>query len=131
VQIAFAPGIASFVAGAEYAHGGLSLQECLVPELTLKLEGGVPETNISISKLAWRGLRCNVEVLPPLPGLKVDIRTKAAAEESSIAAAVKNLVEGKASLAVADDSNEGAAAVLVVLDSQGKLLAKMNTTVGD
>ena len=129
VQIAFAPGIASFVAGAEYAHGGLSLQECLVPELTLELEGGVPETNVSISKLAWRGLRCNVEVLPPLPGLKVDIRTKAAAEETSIAAAVKELVDGKASLAVADDSNEGAAAVLVVLDSQGKLLAKMNTTV--
>jgi hypothetical protein len=131
VQIAFAPGIASFVAGAEYAHGGLSLQECLVPELTLELEGGAPATNVSISKLAWRGLRCNVEVLPPLPGLKVDIRTKAAAEESSIAAAVKDLVEGKASLAVADDSNEGAAAVLVVLDSQGKLLAKMNTTVGE
>jgi hypothetical protein len=129
VQIAFAPGIASFVAGAEYAHGGLSLQECLVPELTLELEGGVPETNVSICKLAWRGLRCNVEVLPPLPGLKVDIRTKAAAEDSSIAAAVKELVDGKASLAVADDSNEGAAAVLVVLDSQGKLLAKMNTTV--
>ncbi len=131
VQIAFAPGIASFVAGAEYAHGGLSLQECLVPELTLELEGSVPETNVSISKLAWRGLRCNVEVLPPLPGLKVDIRTKAAAEDSSIVAAVKDLVEGKASLAVADDANEGAAAVLVVLDSQGKLLAKMNTTVGE
>ena len=63
--------------------------------------------------------------------MKVDIRTKAAAEDSSIAAAVKDLVEGKASLAVADDSNEGAAAVLVVLDSQGKLLAKMNTTVGE
>ncbi len=131
VQIAFAPGIASFVAGAEYAHGGLSLQECLVPELTLELEGGVPETNVSISRLAWRGLRCNVEVLPPLPGLRVDIRTKAAAEDSSIVAALKDLVDGKASLAVADDGNEGAAAVLVVLDSQGKLLAKMNTTVGE
>ena len=131
VQIAFAPGIASFVAGAEYVHGGLSLQECLVPELTLELEGGAPTTNVSISKLAWRGLRCNVEVLPPLPGLKVDIRTKAAAEDSSIAATVKDIVDGKASLAIADDANEGAAAVLVVLDSQGKLLAKMNTTVGE
>lgn len=131
VQIAFAPGIASFVAGAEYAHGGLSLQECLVPELMLELEGGAPATIVSISKLAWRGLRCNVEVLPSIPGLKVDIRTKAAAEDSSIVAAVKDVVEGKASLAVADDANEGAAAFLVVLDSQGKLLAKMNTTVGE
>ena len=32
---------------------------------------------------------------------------------------------------MADDSNEGAAAVLVVLDSQGKLLAKMNGAVGN
>lgn len=131
VQIAFAPGIASFVAGAEYAHGGLSLQECLVPELMLELEGGAPATIVSISKLVWRGLRCNVEVLPPIPGLKVDIRTKAAAEDSSIVAAVKDVVEGKASLAVEDDANDGAAAVLVVLDSQGKLLAKTNTTVGE
>lgn len=131
VQIAFAPGIASFVAGAEYAHGGLSLQECLVPVLVLELGGSAPSTNVTIAKLVWRGLRCNVEVVPPLPGLQVDIRTKAAAEDSSIVASVKGLVEGKASLAVADDANDGTAAVLVVLDSQGKLLAKMNTTVGE
>lgn len=131
VQIAFAPGIASFVAGAEYAHGGLSLQECLVPQLTVEIEGDSPAANVSITKIAWRGLRCNVEVSPPLFGLRADIRTKAAAEDSSIVAAVKDIVEGKVSLAVADDANEGAAAVLVVLDAQSKLLAKMNTTIGE
>lgn len=131
VQIAFAPGIASFVAGAEYAHGGLSLQECLVPELVLELESTTAHSNVSISKLAWRGLRCNVEVSPVLPGLRADIRTKAASDASSIVAAVKDIVDGKASLVIADDANEGAAAILVVLDDQGNLLAKMNTTVGD
>lgn len=131
VQVAFAPGIASFVAGAEYAHGGLSLQECLVPELILELDGSAPAVNVSITKLAWRGLRCNLEVSPPHPGLRADIRTKAAVQDSSIVAAVKDVVDGKVSLAVADDSHEGAAAVAVVLDGQGKLLAKMNTTVGD
>lgn len=132
VQIAFAPGIASFVAGAEYAHGGLSLQECLVPELTLELESSpAPAVNVSVAKLAWRGLRCNLEVLPPLPGLRADIRTKAAAEDTSIVAAAKNVVDGKVSLVVADDTHEGAAAVVVILDGQGNLLAKMNTTVGE
>ncbi len=29
----YAPGVSSFIAGADYAHGGLSLQECLVPVL--------------------------------------------------------------------------------------------------
>lgn len=131
VQIAFAPGIASFVAGAEYAHGGLSLQECLVPKVVLEIEGGASAAEVTISKLVWRGLRCNVEVSPPSPGLRVDIRTKAAADDTSIVASVKDVVDGKASLAVADDANEGAAAVLVVLDGQGNLVAKMNTTVGE
>lgn len=132
VQIAFAPGIASFVAGAEYAHGGLSLQECLVPELTLEVEVATAAMAVSVAKLSWRGLRCNVEVLPPLPGLRLDIRTKAADEKTSIVASPKVLnQEGKASLAVPNDELEGVAAVVVILDGQGKLLAKANTTVGE
>lgn len=39
VQVAYAPGVASFIAGAEYAHGGISLQECLVPVLQLDSVG--------------------------------------------------------------------------------------------
>ncbi|WP_407278219.1 BREX-1 system phosphatase PglZ type B [Aromatoleum evansii] len=131
VQIGFAPGIASFVAGAEYAHGGLSLQECLVPELLLEVSSGAPTVSVSITKVAWRGLRCNVEVSPAMPGLRADLRTKVAAADSSLVAAVKDIVDGKVSLAVPDEECEGAAAVLVVLDDQGKLLAKMNTTVGE
>ena len=33
-RFAYAPGVHCFVAGQEYAHGGVSLQECLVPVLT-------------------------------------------------------------------------------------------------
>ena len=33
VRIACPPGIDCFMAGEEYSHGGLSLQECLVPQL--------------------------------------------------------------------------------------------------
>ncbi|MFA0082799.1 BREX-1 system phosphatase PglZ type B [Vibrio breoganii] len=36
VSIAMAPGISGYVAGDHYNHGGLSLQECLTPVLTLK-----------------------------------------------------------------------------------------------
>ena len=35
-RFAYAPGVHCFVAGQEYAHGGASLQECLVPVLTLR-----------------------------------------------------------------------------------------------
>lgn len=36
VNIAFAPGISAFRAGAHYDHGGLSLQECLTPVIDIR-----------------------------------------------------------------------------------------------
>jgi hypothetical protein len=61
----------------------------------------------------------------------VDIRTKAALADSTLVAHVRALENGKASLAVADDANEGTAAFVVVLDSAGHLLQKKSTTVGE
>jgi hypothetical protein len=44
---------------------------------------------------------------------------------------VRALENGKASLAVADDANEGMAAFVVVLDSAGNVVQKKSTTVGE
>ena len=132
VQIAFAPGISSFVAGSEYAHGGLSLQECLVPVITLAIGGGASAAvSVETTKLAWRGMRCQVEITPAVPGLSVDIRSNAAAANSSVLTAAKPLTDGKASLAVPDDALEGNAAVVVILDATGKVIQKANTTIGE
>ena len=131
VQVAFAPGITNFVSGTSYAHGGLSLQECLVP--VLKIEVGSSDiaiANVSIQTLSWRGLRCSVEITPALSGLKADIRSKAAQANSSLAANVKPIEGGKVSLAVADDDQLGAAAVIVILDADGNVVQKLATTVG-
>jgi hypothetical protein len=65
--------------------------------------------------VTWKGLRCTVVVEGAAPGQRVDIRSKAALAGSSLAASVKPLGGGKASLAVADDEQMGAAAVVVVL----------------
>lgn len=132
VQIAFAPGISSFVAGSEYAHGGLSLQECLVPVITLAIGGGASAAiSVDIAKLAWRGMRCQVEITPTVPGLSVDIRSNAAVANSSVLKVAKPLSDGKASLAVPDDALEGNAAVVVILDATGKVIQKANTTIGE
>ena len=132
VQIAFAPGITSFIAGAEYAHGGLTLQECLVPVLEL-VAASKPSAIVKadITKVAWNGLRCRVEVTTEALALRVDIRTKAALSDSSLVAQVKPLDGGRASLAVADDSSEGTAAFVVVLDASGTVIQKKSTTVGE
>lgn len=132
VQIAYAPGVASFIAGAEYAHGGISLQECLVPVLQLECASSAESSvAVTIRSVTWKGLRCTVVVDGASAGQRVDIRTKAALASSSLAASAKPLEGGKASLAVADDEQMGAVAVVVVLSAEGNVLQKWSTTVGE
>ena len=84
-----------------------------------------------ITKVAWTGLRCKVEVSSAAAGLRVDIRTKAALADSTLVANVRALENGKASLAVEDDATEGTAAFVVVLDAAGHVVQKKPTTVGE
>lgn len=131
VQVAYAPGVTNFMAGADYAHGGISLQECLVPVLQLECAGTArPGATVTIQSVAWKGLRCTVVVAGASVGQRVDIRTKAALASSSLAVS-KPLDGGKASLAVADDEQMGAAAVVVVLGADGEVLQKQVTTIGE
>lgn len=132
VQVAYAPGVSNFVAGAEYAHGGISFQECLVPVIQLSSTSASQTlSSVSIKSVTWRGLRCNVVVEGGAPGLRLDIRTKAALASSSLAASPKIIEADKASVAVADDEHMGIAAVLVVLGPDGEVLHKQSTTVGE
>ena len=132
VQVAYAPGVSSFVAGAEYAHGGLSLQECLVPILELQVSASVaPTVRATIKSVIWKGLRCIVEVESDAPGLSVDVRTKPAIATSTLVAKVKAVESGQANLAVADDDQMGSAAVVVVLAPDGEVIQKQATTVGE
>jgi len=132
VQVAYAPGVTNFIAGAEYAHGGISLQECLVPVLELNSVGASGAVSaVTLKSVTWKGLRCTIVVEGAAPGQYVDIRTKAALAASSLAASAKPLEGGKASLAVADDEQMGAAAVVVVLGPDGEVLQKQSTTVGE
>ncbi len=131
VQVAYAPGASSFIAGREYAHGGLSLQECLVPVLSVDVEGpGATDLKVEIRAVTWKGLRCLVVVETAAEGLRVDIRTKAALASTSLVASVKAVEGGRANLAVADDDQEGSAALVVVLSTSGEVVQKTATTVG-
>jgi hypothetical protein len=132
VQVTYAPGVSCFIAGVEYAHGGISLQECLVPVIQLDCAGEIGSTNmVTIQSVTWKGLRCTVTVEGALDQQRVDIRSKAALASTSIVSNVKLLTEGKASLAVADDEFMGVAAVVVVLGADDEVLQKQMTTVGE
>lgn len=130
VRIASPPGIGSFVLGAEYAHGGVSVQECVIPEVIA--ERGADRLRAEIKGIQWRGMRCRVLVETNAAGARVDIRLNWKQPTTSIVAATKELsVGGEASLAVADDANEGAGAMVVVLDQAGQVLDYKATTVGE
>src|ERR1035438_9057683 len=58
VSVATAPGACVFRGGNEYAHGGISPQECVVPELYIAPMQAA--RHAVIIDLEWRGLRLRV-----------------------------------------------------------------------
>lgn len=129
-QIASPPGIGSFKASVEYSHGGVSLQECVVPEILV--EAGATAAKAAIADIQWRGMRCRIRTSATAGDIQADLRTNWRQPASSIAASVKEVGPGgEVSLAVADDTHEGAAATLVLLDAAGNVLDRRATTVGE
>ncbi len=83
-RFANAPGAHCFVAGHEYAHGGVSLQECLVPMLAFTASVAPSGLIARVSDIQWIHQRCRVIVAPVIAGLFADLRTKPNVASSSI-----------------------------------------------
>jgi len=129
--VAVGPGIACFTAGNEYAHGGVSLQECLIPVLTVTPGTGAATPGTKIASVSWVRLRCRVQIKAVQAGMYVDLRTRIADEDSSAIGGARSLDSGgAASLLVVDDELEGESAAIVVLDGAGNVLSKRATIIG-
>ena len=129
IRIACPPGMGSFVAGSEYAHGGVSVQECVVPELLA--ERGEAGITAVIQTVQWRGMRCRVSVETNDPAVRVDLRLNWKDASSSITEGGKAVgLAGEVSL-VSDDEYENHAATLVLVDPSGHVLDRRTTTVGE
>ena len=128
VSIVLPVGISCFKKGHEYAHGGLSLQECVVP--VLEVTSPASATSVRIEDSKWVGLKCALKVAGGL-GLRADIRTKAANPDTTVLhdRQAKSVDTGSASL-FASDEFEGVAAIIVLVDESGRVVAKSQTTVG-
>jgi len=131
-HFALADGISCFKKGEEYAHGGLSLQECLTLQLTVSpgVSAG-SSVSIEITDVIWKGLRCTVAVDGNFAGLSLDVRTQAGDSLSSVVLGVKQLKDnGTASVVVENEDLEGREATLVLLDADGALVAQITTVIG-
>ncbi len=137
-RIAIGPGIACFGAGNEYAHGGLSLQECLIPVLRVAAGAATFKARASIVNVSWVGLRCRVRVdaaqseqtTGQAAGFSVDLRTRVNDADSSVSRARSLDDVGAASLLVPDDELEGTPAAVVVLEKGGQVIALQSTIIG-
>ena len=137
LQIACPPGIASFGAGYDYAHGGVSVQECVVPELVI--ERGAESVSATITDIQWRGMRCRVKVKVKVkvktktndPSVRVDLRLNYKRPDTSVVATIKEVgTSGEVSLAVEQDKFEGSSAAVVVVKGNNTVLHSMQTRIG-
>ena len=130
--IVLAPGVACFVAGMEYAHGGLTLQEALIPSLTVSARQTGGARSVVLKEMKWAGMRLNVAI-EGAEGLTIDIRRKVAdAASSLVARPMIGVAAGrKTSLLVADDEALGAEAFLVGVDQNGQCIFKHPVVIGE
>ncbi len=129
VTVACPEGISSFLAGQEYNHGGLSLQECVVPHFTIRA-GQQAAGAAKIENIKWAGLRCRVKVEGHSDGCKADLRDKPADASTSLTGAKAVGKDGTVALVVTDDGRVGSATTLVLLDASGNVIDKAPVMVG-
>jgi len=148
VQVAYPPGVDAFSLhtnnSREYAHGGLTLQECYTPVLTVGHER--PAIDGRLSELKWVGLRLRARVETTASGLRLDLRAKVADETTSFLlpeegeAKLEGIdyrprrvgADGTVSLLVSDLNGDraGCASFAVLLAPDGAVLDKRPTTIG-
>lgn len=127
VFIATATGARSFFATYEYAHGGVSPQECVLP--VLEIAGNGPAKEATSVNTTWEGLRLRIEVAGGAD-LHVDLRLGSDTSGPTLIKGGRVLDEkGRTSVLISDD-HERKTACLVVLDDDGRVLAHRTITVG-
>jgi hypothetical protein len=127
---AVGPGVHCFSKGNVYAHGGVSMQECRIPDLRVT-PGEVKElATAAITGVKWLGFRCQVTVENPPTGGMVEIRLKTEDAGSSLTEPKAITEDNTVKLLVADDEYEGSPAVIVILDGAGHVIAKTATMIG-
>ncbi len=127
---ATAPGISCFNKSEEYAHGGLSVQECLTPDLLVERSGETAD-HATIDSITWRGMRCQIQATASGAGISADLRLRSHAGESVVAAYKAIEEDGWVSLVLDGDEHEEAQLALVLLDESGDVLAHRATRVGE
>ena len=128
VSVATATGVRSFFASYEYAHGGVSPQECILPVLEVASDSA--KRTVSILQAKWEGLRLRVQVENGADS-NADLRLGSETSGPSLIKGGRVLDEqGRTSFLVSDE-HDGEIVCIVVLDDDDRVLAHRTLTVGE
>jgi len=122
-----APGISTFHQST-YAHGGLSLQEIVVPTLFIRAGSEEPralKSGLDVS-LQWKGLRLRIGLDEHPSEWSMDLRSDAGDEASSLIGGMRTIGP---SIAV-DDSFLAQPAQFLILDENGTIIVQKPTIIG-
>jgi hypothetical protein len=129
-QFAYGPGVNCFSNGNEYAHGGVTLQECLIPDLLFSLSDVPSTVTAKIKEIWWHGMRCRATIDSGGTKITADLRTKPNDPTSCVTSPKTVSADGSVSLLVEDDDLEGTMVSLVIVDPSGSVIGKLATTIG-
>ncbi|NJO55582.1 MAG: BREX-1 system phosphatase PglZ type B, partial [Rhodospirillales bacterium] len=128
VSVATAPGAHAFRGGQDYAHGGISPQEVIVPEILVAPLAAARRATIVTAE--WSGLRLRLQA-DGGDGLIADILLGSEGEDGSVVARALPLdAEGKTALLVPNDLLEGKTALLVLRVDGGAVVASRSVVIG-
>lgn len=129
VFVAYAPGITFFKANEEYAHGGISLHECLVPTMVIE-NPNVREVGAEVRRVRWVNLKCTIDTSDVPAGYTADIRTKYNDPKTSVVLSKNKVLQGNTITLMVDDGAEHQAATIVLIDPNERIMDKKPTTIG-
>ena len=122
------PGISCFNKSPEYTHGGLSIQECLIPDITVR-SANVATATAMIRDVSWNKYRCLVECSGSFAGMKIDIRAGTPTGKSTLPAPKAVPEDGHLSIPV-EDIYEGQNLYVVLLGADNQPVAQRSTKLG-
>lgn len=130
-SFALPEGISCYGRSRDYAHGGLSLQECLTQKITIDSNRSGNAASVEITDRVWRGMRLTVALAASEKGWHLDVRKHAGDPATSVTMSPKPFKGGKSSVVVEDDELLESKAYAVIVGDDGQLLAQIETSIGD
>lgn len=128
-SVATPPGAACFNVSDAYAHGGLSLQECLIPDFVIERGGEAPAV-ATVHRVVWRKMRVTADCRGSLVGVRADLRLGGAQGRSVVRVPKDVEADGQVSFVVSDEHENDPLVLVLLAKDKDDVLAQIATRVG-